>query len=312
LASLPLVTAGLIYLLGRHLIFPAGPSPSDPGQLRRTAAESFGYAALGPLLATTGGGSFVGRIFMMLGLPPESGWQKLAPILALIAPLSLGLYVWLSRSCRSLERLAGIIALTSVTVLAVILWRGGSVSLDDRHFRPAGVLLLAALAGAAIIPSTAGLRYAGRACLLLVVLYGTGAALQRHYFMRRSVSPSAGHTSITDISPAAQAELRRIDAAAVGTDAILYLPKPELSVLVQQSRIIVTDAMDREAAWFESRSRRGRVSSLTLALPETFARDGRGVALRRSFTDYPDSSWTCRSVHGWDFWQASAFPPTAL
>ena len=309
--SWPLAAVGLVYLLGRHIVFPGGPGPADPGQINYTAAESVGFASLGPILAATGGGSFIGRIFMIFGLPAELGWQQYAPIIVWIVPLPLILYLALCRGYRALERLAGIIALTYVTVLALLLWRGGSISLDDRHFRPAGVLLLAALAGAAVHAARAWLRHAARACLILVIVFGIGAALQRHHFMRHSVYPSAGHISITDMPPAAQAELRRIDATAIGTDQVIYLPKPELSVLVHHARLIVNDAVTREAAWFASLSYKGRVSSLTLVLPAIFNRDGRGVAARNSFTDYPESCWTRRSVQGWDFWQASFLPPSS-
>ena len=53
-------------------------------------------------------------------------------------------YVWLLRSERPLLRLAGCVALIASGLLTLLLLRRGGVSLEDRHLRPAGILLLAA------------------------------------------------------------------------------------------------------------------------------------------------------------------------
>jgi len=310
--TLPLAIVGCIYALARAAVFTPGPSPSDPGQVARTFVESFGFSALAPLLAATGGGSFCGRLFMMAGLATESGWQTVAAPLVFFAPVALAIYLSLARGHRPITRLAGVFALTTTITLAVLIWRGGSISLDDRHFRPAGVLLLVVIAGATANISGRWRQRVARACILVIVAYGFGAALNRHLSMRQSVHPSIDHTSITDFPPSAQAELQRLDAAAAGTDGIIYLSKTELSVLTQHARLIVTDAVDRDVPWFVHQPRHGRVASITLVLPERFARDGRGAAVRASFVDYPTTAWTCQTVAGWDFWQARVSPSPAL
>ncbi len=306
-ATLPFITVGMLYLVGRHLVFASGPMPSDPGQLHRTAAESFGFSALGPVLAATGGGSLAGRVFTLLGLPFEIAWQRLAPALVLLAPFCLALYTWLALSSRPLERLAGIIALVAVAILALLLWRGGSISLEDRHFRPAGVLLMAVYAVLAFAAELR-VRVIARGVLLFTLIFGIAAAFQRHYSLSRHVYAAGDHSAIADLTPAAQAELRHLDKAAGGTNAILYLSRAELSALVHSARLIVTDASDHNAAWLAAQPRHGRVALLTLVLPATFDQDGRGSVLRASFIDYPAAVWTCHSVDGWDFWQAGPSP----
>lgn len=308
LAALPLIIVGLLYAVARLLLLPTGPSPADFGQLHRTLTESLGFAAHGPLFAAVGGGRFINRLFMHAGFFLETGWQRFAPIFAVLAPISLALYVGLIRSSRPLLRLAGIMALTASAVLCFLYARGSFISLDDRHFRPAGVLILASLSCVAITAARPSLRLFTKALLVLVVGFGVGSALQRRHIVGPSIFPTEQRTAIEAFPPVAQAELKRLDTALAHSDAIIYLPVAELSPLVQSTRLIVTDAFYTDGIWRAEGPRRGRVSAVSLILPSAFGHDHRGQSLRDSFLDYPAAAWSCRTVEGWDFWQATAKP----
>ena len=131
------------------------------------------------------------------------------------------------------------------------------------------------------------------------------ALLQRHGNLRKSALPSGDRASILDLSATAFVELKAIVSRDPDGDSLLYLPAPALSGAFPSGRLLVTDAMNRDAAWIARSTRRGRVSSLTLALPVAFAEDGRAFALRGSFVDYSEGEWKCRRFDRWDLWEAS-------
>ena len=304
----PLTAVGLFYAAGRIFLFQAGPSPSDPGQVHHSLATAFGFSSFAPLLAATGGGSLMGRVFMLAGLKYEDGWRLFGPALALLAILPLALSARLARGPLPFHRLAGMVTLTATAILFVLMARGGSISPEDRHFRPAGVLLLIPLAVVAAGPGR--FRFLARGALGFIVVFGAASAVQRHHSLHAVAHSTAEHISLPDLPPAAQAELRRLDAIGAGTDAILYLPSPALSTFAPAPRLIVTDASGRDLAWLAAHPRFGRVSTLTLVLPTALVHDGRADGLRASFLNYAPEAWTCHSVDGWDFWQATA-PPVA-
>jgi hypothetical protein len=301
-ATWPLATVGVLYVVARHLLLPSGPNPADFGQVKRTFAESFGFAAHGPWLAATGGGRFFTRLFMYAGLALETGWIKFAAVLALFAPLALALYVSLALNARPLARLAGMVASIAALIMGLLYVSGGFISLDDRHFRPAGVLLLAALAVTAV-SARCWQRYLARGLLVLVVAFGFGSALQRRSIGPR-VYPIGERTAIAEMPPAVQAEIRRIDAIGAGQNSILYLPSSEFAIIAHISRLLVTDAFDRSPNYTLARPHHGRVPTLTLALPGFMDRQGKGAAVRAGFLDYPATAWTHYSIEDWDFWQA--------
>lgn len=311
-ATWPVVAAGLAYLLLRTLALPTSSSaPSDPGQLHRTFAMALGFNAHAPLFAATGAGSVIGRVFFLLGLDYEEGWNQLALVLAVVAPLSLVGYGWLAWRNRALERFAGIVALVGVGVLLILMWRGGSISLEDRHHRPSGLLLLMVVA-AASVSSVRHLSILARFLVVTVVIFGVGASWQRHRTLHRLGIAVVHRVSIPDLSVAAARALQQATASTIGTDAIVYLPNPVLTVAASGGRLLVTDAVDRDSTWIAQRPYRGRVSAVLLVLPSAFANDDRAASLRASFLDYRPQEWTHQRIDGWDFWQAGelARPPS--
>ena len=303
-AALAPARVGVLYAVGHHLLVPDGPNPASFDQIHHTVTESLGFAFNGPVLAATGAGRLINYFFMRAGLFLETGWQRYAVVFALLAPVSITLHVSLALASRPLLRLAGIMALLAGAALAFLYWRGAFISLDDRHFRPAGVLLLAAVASLTITPRLST-RLLVRALLTLIVIFGVGSALQRRHFTGPMVYPTEQRTAIKRFPPAAQAELKRIDLALAGGDAIIYLPLAELSPLVRRARLIVTDIFYSDGIQRKEGPRRGRVSSLVLVLPAGFGHDQRGQTLRDSFLDYPATAWSCRTIAGWDFWQTA-------
>ncbi len=306
----PLLAGGLLFLVGRHLLFDAGPSPADPGQLPGRALTAYAFSSWAPLFASGGFGSLMGRAFMISGLGFEEGWSRLAPALAIASPIALGLYFGLSRRKEPFMRLAGTVALVSGLMLCVLIGCGGNISQEDRHFRPAGLLLLAVLVHfcAARQAGRPRLQLAARGVLAAVLVFGIGAAVQRHLNLRRLTHPAGNHTSLADMPPNVLREARSMAAAASGSDAILYLPTPEIACQLPTCRMIVTDALAHDATWISARSYRGIASAVHLIVPQGFSADGRTEALLASFVDYPRTAWSSRRIGEWEFWSARGVP----
>jgi prepilin signal peptidase PulO-like enzyme (type II secretory pathway) len=219
---------------------------------------------------------------------------------------ALYVYVRAMGSPLPLFRLAGVVSLVSCLLLAILWLRGANISLEDRHLRPAGVLLLAAgaqLAGPAQPPWIPRLA---RAVLLLAVLFGLGATIQRIGNIRHHGIRLENGTSLTGLDPAVLARLRQIDAdPATG---LVYLPQPELALMMRRARVLPTDAVIHDRAWLAADARAGRVPDLQLVLPGWFVLDGRAEAIRSSFTGYAEQEWHRTRVGDWDFWQAPRPP----
>lgn len=302
-ATWPIAAIGILYIVGRRLVFDAGASPADPGQASHTFTAMWGFGAFAPWFAATGAGSVAGRIFHATGLAFERGWAVLGLPLTLLSPLPLALYAWMTRRRAPLARLAGLTCLVTIGVLFVLLWRGGSISLEDRHYRPAGVLLLAA-GVAAGFDGSRRLAWVTRGLVSAIVLYGLGALLQRHLTLGHRFFPAENGVAVSDVPRPVLAEIFRVARAGDDGRSLLYLPNPTLAVPGPPGRLLVTDAIDRDAAWIAAQPRHGRVPRLTLVLPARFDPDGRAAALRASFVDYRPDEWTRRRLDDWDFWQA--------
>ncbi len=303
-ASWPLLVAGLLFVVARAtLLATAGPSPADPGQVHRGILEAWGFSAIGPMLAATGLGSLMGRVFFLAGINPEMGWAQWSGGLTLCSLAPLVGYAALARSTTALDRFAATAALLLSLTMFVLLLRGGSISLDDRHFRGAGILLL-------IVVATATCRCSGwqrllaRGTIVTVVLFGAASMFARHHRLATLTHRTAAGNSIADASPAVQRAWQDFIDRHRGTNALLYLPTPAAATAVHGGRLLVTDAQDRPLSWFASTPRAGVVESLLLALPFSMETDGRAAALRASFIDYPKEGWHLSHLENWSFAEA--------
>jgi len=296
--------AGLAVLLARWAvgawIIGAGPTPSGAGQVHHGWALALAYPVVAPLSAATGVGSIVGRVFAILNWTAD-GWHRIAPWVVAVVPLCLAAYAWIFRHCPSgpLRRLLLVMMAVYAAALAFLYARGASVSLEDRHFRPAGMLVVAAVS--AIACSTSNLRRSVRFCLAFALAgtaaYGLAAeaARARSLFRLARVSP-AGLTQ-PELTPAAAAELRRRDAERGPFGQIIFCASPQFALEVQHSRLIATDAGSRPVSWFEPRRWRGRAPHLLLVLPAGWSNDPRLAAVCACFPAYAPAEWS-RTIMG--------------
>jgi hypothetical protein len=277
-----------------------GPTPGGFGQANHGQLAAIGYPFFGPWSAATGAGSVLGRIFFLAHLTVEEGWRRVGWALVLLAPLWLWGYARLVRHLphRALARMVVWFLAVYITAMLAFFLGRASVSMDDRHFRLVGMLLIAAVA-AVVVDGPSVSRTSRKALvggLAGIALYGLLAASQRILTLARLNRSAPSGITQPNLSPAAAAELIRLATRDDARDQVFFLSEPSMAMEAGQSRKIVTDAIDRPLPWFERRAWHGRVPQLTLVLPASWINDPRTRALETCFRDYAAAEWRRRIV----------------
>ncbi len=286
----------VFYLTIWHYVFMSrGPTPANSLTHSVPFGVAWGFALNAPWFSAVGFGSLLGRLFMVKAVSALEGFSQLRPVLLPLAFVALAAYGLLVRSRIHLFRLAGTISLTSAILLATLLWWGASVSLEDRHLRPAGILLLAVCASIAVGRVSVSQRLAVSA-LVLSALFGIAATGQRISNIKKLGVRSVRDISMLDIDEPALRFLEANDEKGL----LICLPRAMLIPALQRARILLFDEAEKSVLhqW------RGRVPSLMLVFPAEDVISGRAAALRASFLDYHELEWRVVKRGSWEFWQA--------
>ncbi len=303
LARLGLVLA--VYFMLWHFLFTSrGPTPTDAGKDAGLSLPILiGFSSNSAWFSAVGAGALLGRWFMSHGLSVNAGWRTLVPGLLLTGLVAMVVYVWLLRSERPLLRLAGCVALVASGLLSLLLLRRGGVSLEDRHLRPAGILLLAAALQLAVEVRRKWLARTLLTSVALACTFGIASAGQRLVNIARHTGRAANETSIPDLPGPALRRLESLDRTCADGAGLIYLPRPELALLVPHCRVILGDPADPDSI---AKARHGRVPCLVVVLPAGPAQDGSPPPLLGSFVDYREAEWARIRENGWDFWFATS------
>ncbi len=299
--------------INRWLVGP-GPTPASSLSNDHGWHIAVGYPAFAPLSAATGLGSLVGRLFAILELPSNTGWQSLGRWLPLFVPVWLLVYALLIRHSPSatFRRLLATTLAAYLAAMTLLYLRGASVSIEDRHVRPAGMLLIAALAAVACSPAILprGVRIGLCTFLFGIGGYGLAAELARAANLARLDCVGPSGISQPNLSRLAAAELVRRDLAAPAGEQLIFVGEPALALEIQRSRVICSDAIGRPLEWFQRRRWHGRLPHLVLVLPATWVGDPRVTALQTCFVDYASDDWHREIVGNCLFLSVSPRPAT--
>lgn len=288
-AGLRLACAGLVYVAGWYwLHLGRGASPAAAGGPAASVAEILGFAMGGPWYATCGFTSVLGRLTGSGALAEHPGWVRW-----LLFSLGLAGFagtVQLVFAKTVLLRLAGIVSLVAGGALGAMLLRGNAVSFEDRHLRPAGILLLAA--GAAVAGDAATrppVRRTMLAALALAIAFGVGAGGQRILNLRRQTLRAPNDIAALNLDAPALRQLERLDRP----DQLICLSDIMHAPLLSRARVLLADG---STVWH------GRVAHLALMLPA-----GRPVTGGpERFVDYGPAEWRLVQDGPWQFWSAPA------
>jgi len=311
LSSYPIFVVGVLFAVGRHFLIDTSFTPGTQGLEHRSFYQSLGYSVYGPLLALSGIDKSVAYFSHHLaGVTPEDLWSKLGPMLTLLSILPLGLYFWLSCRRLPIDRIAGIVSLVAGGVFFILLWGGGAISFDSRHYQPASMLLLMSVAARVATPNRL-LSLASSTILIGVILFGCCTLLQRHIKMR---SPRLGlyrdnTEHLTHGTPQSViSELRKI---AKEKHSVIILISANQGCVLNSSRDPTTRFLliDDEKEYEEKAVRYGRVPRLALAMRNKGIDLERAPLLRESFKDYSPEEWVSHELDGWVIWQAGDIIP---
>lgn len=259
-----------------------------------------------PVSSAFSWGNMIERIFLFPSAPRVSDPLALWPLDAAMALASVALIIAVLRRETVLRpAYAGLVlgvlaAMECFYALTVAL--NLSTGLDDRMFKPLGILLVPGLV------AWVGARHRAWAGRLVAaagaasMLYGAVAAVNRLHTIDRIAN--VGRQGITQhvVSPAGLAELHRLDDT-LPTGSIIFVPSPEIALDVRRTRVISTHAVQMTSELLARQRYQGRVPALVIVVNHRMIEQGRAQAILQSFADYNPKAWAATDIGEWSFYR---------
>lgn len=249
----------------------------------------FAFAA--PLLSAFSLGDLLSRVFSN---PSRMLLHNLADSYLLLVMVSL-LTLWLFYSVRKLTLSHYQIALfcffaVYFVTMAGLFIKGSIVSVEDRHFRPVGLLLLPGILTTLANTKTQWLKLSGIAFVALCCIYGVFSYTVR---WRQNQQWPHGRSGISlgTISPASLEILHSLDDTLPAKSAIFYVTSPEIALEVKRQRAISSHADFESIEELRDRRYYGKVDNLIVILPRKLVHEGKAQAILESFRDYGITTW---------------------
>jgi hypothetical protein len=181
--------------------------------------------------------------------------------------------------------------------MSAIFLRGGDVSLEERHLRAPGMLiLLCVFAAAERLPlKSAGRLGVGGLCVLMS-LYGCAAFLYHAKSMKRAAIDGYSRTYQPFVDESA-IEFMRGAFARDGRGTVFVLPSPEAaSALPPRARVIANHIEFEQEETIAARSYQGKARGrLYVVVPTHLVDKIKLSLLLKEFRDYPADGWQRQS-----------------
>ncbi|MFA6286232.1 MAG: hypothetical protein WC661_02515 [Opitutaceae bacterium] len=270
-----------------------GPTPGEAGQVVCSWPLAVGFSFTGPLLATGAFGSLISRAVFFPGAPLLTSWDQLGGVLCLLSAPAVALYALAWKNAPG-ARYRGMVAgfvIGYAVLFAWLYYRGASISMDDRHFRPAAIVLIPGLVQAGRMTRRAWLRRLLIAAALLAVLYGLAGFVNRVRYIRNVDNVGVRGFTQSGMSRSATALVHSLDLTAPATDnSIFYVTSPGVALDVSRVRTIRTHAEQESPSWLRSMRYKGRVDNL-LVIKSAGTSAAQTAAVLGSFVSYDQSAW---------------------
>lgn len=254
----------------------------------------------GPLLSAFSGGNLLGRIFLHPSHPLVANFEALWPF-TLLAVVLTGAVLW--RLWRgAAPRPYAIQALVWVgaygAVFSLLYATGAAVSLEERHYQPAGLALLPGVLAVVAALRARWLRGAAFAVIAGFSLYGLASiAVHARYRLHHGIASRHGF-SHTDLTAGARDEIRRIDQLPGGRTLFL-VTKVEIALEPERGRVLCLPVDSWNESFVRGFTFAGRVERLVLVVPEKDVANGKVEWLKAGLHGY--SAWDARTVDGFVF-----------
>jgi len=308
--NVPLLIAGILYVLGWFLLFDGGTTPaSSISHLQRDFAPLWGFNAFAPLIGASSLQNFV-----KIAFPSPTGfWEGFdlggkGWLFTFFSPLPFLLYTWLSVKGKTpLARFAGITSLVTCGFLFLLMWRGAAISLEARHYQPAGLLLLTVFITQAFTRS-AKFSLSIRLATILFMSWASIGLIESHLTRHRPGSEFHKKYQYlhSDASSLVIHHLKLISSQY--KDSLIFLPERGLGLELHQS-IHETNRLAFNPFGVSNLEYYGRVPRLCFAMPDNQVERGDALAFRDSFKDYSSDEWQVYSIDGWQIWIAEETEP---
>lgn len=228
---------------------------------------------------------FPGRVLLASVTPVNL--VLLVPALATL----VFLVVRLRRDYPQYLRFALTVTALATGLLFLLLVTGSPIGDEERHYRPAALLLTVGMVEAFLSVRSRLVRGLFVGLVALSVLYGVSSWVNhaRHNLQdtlgQRGVRLRAVPESVLDF-------VREIDRPdADGARPLVLVPTPELALEIRHARILTTDADFQPLRELAAERRSGRVRRLYVVLPQSLERNGKADAILKSFVDYRPGDW---------------------
>jgi hypothetical protein len=237
------------------------------------------------------GGPEIGNLFLIL-------WLLLPPIVLFVTVIVKG---W--QRCTRDANLASLLVITAcfyavcALAMSAIFAHGGDVSLEERHLRAAGMLILVCvLAAASFLPQRSAPRLAVGALCVFMSLFGFSAVAYRAWSVKRAQIDHYSGTRQPSVDKGA-IDLLTNAFAREGRDALFVLPSPEVASAFPPSARILSNHIEFEPeATISARTYRGKARGrLYVVMPTRIAQSVKGSLLLKEFIDYPSDAWQQQS-----------------
>jgi hypothetical protein len=236
---------------------------------------------------------------------PEKGDLSLI-LLLLLLPVLLFITV-IVKSCPECIRDANLKKLLTITVcfyavsafaMSAIFLHGGDVSVEERHLRAAGMLILVGVfALTCRLPLKSVSRLAVSAIFVFMSLYGITAFAYRARSKERVEIDGYSRVLESNVDASVLESLRRAFAQE-GRDALFVLPSADAaSAFPPSARILVPQIESDPQALAWAREYHGKVRGhLYVVVPTRLAQSPNTTLLLKDFLDYPFNAWESRVV----------------
>jgi hypothetical protein len=241
----------------------------------------------------------------VLGIEPEGGHLSL--ILWLLLPITILFITVLVKGwqegrrdpdLRRLLKITVIFYAVCATAMSAIFLRGGDVSLEERHLRAAGSLILVcAVAAASHLQRKSVSRLALVAFCALLSLYGCFAFAYRARAEKHAEIDAYSGTYQPNLDESAIAFLKAA-LAHEGRDSLFVLPSPEAaSIFPPSARTLLNHIEFENEAALSARVYRGRVRrGIYVVVPDRLSASAKETLLLKEFVDYPVNGWEKHSL----------------
>jgi len=289
--AIPLVISGILYIALRNYAIDTSETPKEGAPYYTyNIKEIWSHVPNSPFLSALEIRSTSLRTWSkLLSTNPEILRDKLTSLLSLISPISISIYLFLVFHKSPLARFSGITSIVTIAIYFSLHSIDYAISLDDRHYKQAGSLLLATIAAQAAGKGRVALL--ARIIIIGSITWGTARFAQLTYVRQKPTSGIylAENGFAVSLDRALREELRS-SLTQLEKNSIFLLPRPDLVLdlfPIRPESVRFMPIMGH--GFYLAESYKGRVPEIIIVYPLSWEMPEDAIKAR--FEDYDKAEW---------------------